>query len=318
MIRDIYLAGGCFWGVEAYFRRIEGIVSAVSGYANGRTEHPSYEQVCRENSGHAETVRLQYDDSRLPLPHLLAHYFRLIDPTSLNRQGNDVGEQYRTGIYYTDEADRPVAEAALQRLQRHYRRPLQVALEPLRQFFPAEDHHQDYLGKHPHGYCHINLAAASVPLSAAEKQPELLDSLSPLSFEVTQNSATERPFSHPYEREFSPGVYVDIVDGTPLFLSTDKFDAGCGWPSFSRPIGENALDELPDHSHGMQRIEVRSREAGSHLGHVFPDGPAEQGGLRYCINGASLRFIPLADLEAAGLGYLKACFDVGGGPNASD
>ena len=308
MSKEIYLAGGCFWGVEAYFRRIDGILAAESGYANGHTEHPTYEQVCREHTGHAETVRLQYDGQRLPLPQLLAHYFRLIDPTTLNRQGNDVGEQYRTGIYYTDEADRAVAAAALQRLQRHYRAPLQVALEPLRQYFPAEAHHQDYLGKHPVGYCHINLAAAAVPLSAAEAQPERLDALSPLQFEVTQHSATEPPFSHPYTHTSAEGVYVDIVDGTPLFLSGDKFDAGCGWPSFSRPLDEAEIVNLHDASHGMQRIEVRSRRADSHLGHVFPDGPPERGGLRYCINGAALRFIPLAELEQHGLGYLKAHF----------
>ena len=308
MSKEIYLAGGCFWGVEAYFRRIDGILAAESGYANGHTEHPTYEQVCREHTGHAETVRLQYDGQRLPLPQLLAHYFRLIDPTTLNRQGNDVGEQYRTGIYYTDEADRAVAAAALQRLQRHYRAPLQVALEPLRQYFPAEAHHQDYLGKHPDGYCHINLAAAAVPLSAAEAQPERLDALSPLQFEVTQHSATEPPFSHPYTHTSAEGVYVDIVDGTPLFLSGDKFDAGCGWPSFSRPLDEAEIVNLHDASHGMQRIEVRSRRADSHLGHVFPDGPPERGGLRYCINGAALRFIPLAELEQHGLGYLKAHF----------
>ena len=124
--------------------------------------------------------------------------------------------------------------------------------------------------------------------------------LTPLQWEVTQHGATERPFVNEYDHEFRPGIYVDITDGTPLFVSSDKFDSGCGWPAFSRPIDDSLLQELQDNSYGMNRIEVKASKSDSHLGHVFPDGPKETGGLRYCINSASLRFIPLADMAKEG------------------
>lgn len=296
MMSVIHLAGGCFWGVEAYFRRIEGVVSAISGYANGHTAHPHYRQVCSGETGHAEAVRIDYDREKLPLEHLLAHYFRLIEPTSLNRQGNDIGSQYRTGLYYSDEADLPILQVALKRLQRHYPQPIRIECQALSVFYAAEAEHQNYLGHHPNGYCHIDLAMAAIPLTYAERHPEVLDDLDDTIFAITQQNATEKPFSHPYHRlPKQRGVYVDVVDGTPLFDAADQFDAGCGWPSFSRPLNRETLLYVQDNSHGMQRIEVRSRHAGSHLGHVFNDGPPEAGGLRYCINGAALRFVPESD-----------------------
>lgn len=318
-LSTIYLAGGCFWGVEAYFQRIGGVVDAASGYANGHTEHPSYEDVCRRNSGHAETVKVVYRSSRISLADILRHYFRLIDPLSVNRQGNDIGSQYRTGIYYTDEADLPVIRAALAEEQQKYAQPLAVECLPLQHFYPAEEYHQDYLDKNPGGYCHIDLSLAAVPLpgKTAARQPfhaeswqkpdqdALLRQLTPEQFRITQENGTEYPFSHEYDRLFAPGLYVDIVSGEPLFASSDKFDSGCGWPSFSRAIGEDALTARQDLSHGMQRVEVRSRHADSHLGHVFPDGPAERGGLRFCINGASLRFVPLEKMDEEGYGAWK-------------
>ncbi|STZ76600.1 trifunctional thioredoxin/methionine sulfoxide reductase A/B protein [Bergeriella denitrificans] len=311
--KTIYLAGGCFWGVEAYFRRIGGVVSAVSGYANGRTENPSYEDVCRRNSGHAETVAVTFDSGIISLADILRHFFRLIDPTSLNRQGNDVGEQYRSGIYYTDAADEQTIRAALAEVQVQHAQPVVVENLPLRHFYSAEDYHQDYLGKNPGGYCHIDLRLAAKPLNAqgAERvfarpsENEIRVRLTDEQYYVTQQSGTERPFSHAYDHLFQAGIYVDIVSGEPLFSSADKFDSGCGWPSFSRPIAYDYITAREDGSHGMQRIEVRSAAADSHLGHVFPDGPQSRGGLRFCINGASLRFIPLEKMDEEGYGAWK-------------
>ncbi|QEY24334.1 bifunctional peptide-methionine (S)-S-oxide reductase MsrA/peptide-methionine (R)-S-oxide reductase MsrB [Neisseria animalis] len=310
----VYLAGGCFWGVEAYFRRIAGVLSAVSGYANGRTENPSYEEVCHRDTGHAEAVAVTFDEAVIGLEAVLQHFFRLIDPTSLNRQGNDVGTQYRSGVYYTDPADEAVIARALQDLQAKYPQPVVVENLPLQNFYPAEDYHQDYLGKNPNGYCHIDLRLAAKPLAADAvasrvfERPSANDIRTMLTAEqyyVTQQSGTERPFSHEYDDLFAAGIYVDIVSGEPLFSSADKFDSGCGWPSFSRPIDRKYIAAYRDNSHGMQRIEIRSAVADSHLGHVFPDGPQASGGLRYCINGASLRFIPLADMEKEGYGEWK-------------
>lgn len=135
---------------------------------------------------------------------------------------------------------------------------------------------------------------------------ELRKRLTPIQYAVTQEAATERPFSGKYDHFDEPGIYVDVVSGEPLFSSLDKYDAGCGWPSFTQPIKNRVIKEKRDQSFGMERTEVRSRHADSHLGHVFTDGPVEKGGLRYCINSAALRFIPVDQLVEAGYGeYLK-------------
>ena len=155
MTREIYLAGGCFWGCQKYFDLIDGVESTSVGYANGPTKDPSYEEVKR-HSGHAETVRVVYDPAKLPLEALLEKYFQVIDPTSVNQQGEDRGIQYRTGIYYTDPADAAIAEGCLRALAGKYDAPLAVELEPLENYYLAEEYHQKYLEKNPGGYCHIH------------------------------------------------------------------------------------------------------------------------------------------------------------------
>ena len=311
-LKTIYLAGGCFWGTEKYLEQIEGVVSTEVGYANGQTENPSYEDVCYKNTGHAETVKVEYDANVLSLKDLLMLFYEVIDPTSVNRQGNDVGAQYRTGIYYIDETDLPIIKESLKELKREYPVPLAIEVEPLSNYYPAEEYHQKYLDKNPGGYCHIGeeefakakaVQAAKKPYQVKSKE-ELENTLTPLQYEVTQNSATEPPFQYEYWQNFKEGIYVDITTGEPLFVSTDKFESGCGWPSFSKPISPDLVRELNDNSHGMQRIEVRSKTGDAHLGHVFPDGPRELGGLRYCINSASLKFIPKEEMAAKGYGYL--------------
>lgn len=157
-LKEIYLAGGCFWGVEAYMARIYGVYNVESGYANGRTENPSYEDVVYKKTGHAETVKIQYDPDRVDLTTLLTYYFKVIDPTSLNKQGNDRGEQYRTGIYYLSPEDKSVIDVKIAAVQKRYDAPVVVEVKPLEQFFLAEDYHQDYLEKNPNGYCHIDFS----------------------------------------------------------------------------------------------------------------------------------------------------------------
>ena len=314
--RTIYLAGGCFWGLEAYFQRVPGVIDAVSGYANGKAAaRPSYEDVVQRGTGHAETVRVTWDADRLSLQDILAYYLRVVDPTSLNKQGNDRGTQYRTGVYYTDAADQPVIAAALAAEQKKYNQPIVVENLPLKHFHEAEEYHQDYLMKNPNGYCHIDIRKADEPLPGkpafnprSYQKPgdaALRQQLTPEQYRVTQQSGTERAFSHAYDHLFEPGIYVDVVSGEPLFSSADKYNSGCGWPSFTKPIDKAAVTEHDDHSYNMHRVEVRSRAANSHLGHVFPDGPRDKGGLRYCINGASLRFVPLDKMDAEGYGALK-------------
>ena len=154
----IYLAGGCFWGAQHYFDCLPGVLETEVGYANGTTANPTYEQVKHENTGHAETVRVVYDPAAISLEELLEQFYKAIDPTSVNKQGGDVGVQYRTGIYYTDPAQKPVIEASLAALQTHYDRPIAVEALPLSNFYTAEEYHQKYLDKNPVGYCHISPA----------------------------------------------------------------------------------------------------------------------------------------------------------------
>ncbi|WP_420832839.1 peptide-methionine (R)-S-oxide reductase MsrB [Treponema parvum] len=303
--KEIYLAGGCFWGVEAYFERLPGVAMTETGYANGKTNKTTYHKL--SETDHAETVRIVYDPATITLEELLAHYFRIIDPISVNRQGNDSGRQYRTGIYYTDADDEKDIQAFLDFMQKKYPAPLAVEKDVVKNFVRAEDYHQKYLDKNPGGYCHIDLSLATKPLYdesrfAVPDKDALKKKLSPLQYDVTQHQATERPYTSEYDAFDEKGIYVDIVTGKPLFSSTDKYDAGCGWPSFTKPITTEAVDYEKDTSFGMLRTEVHSRTGNSHLGHVFDDGPKEDGGLRYCINGASLKFIPYADMEKEGYG----------------
>lgn len=309
---EIYLAGGCFWGLEKYMAAIPGVQSTQVGYANGRTENPSYEEVCYQDTGHAETVKVEYDPGVLALEFLLDLYYEVIDPLAVNRQGPDIGSQYRTGIYYLEQNDRPLIEASLARLQKRYHEPIALEFKKLENFYPAEEYHQQYLDKNPGGYCHIGkrnferAAKARInPIVYPAPDPKkLAQDLSQVQYEVTQNNATEPPFRNEFWNTFRPGIYVDVTTGEPLFSSSDKFESGCGWPSFSKPIDPQVLREKLDTSHGMRRIEVRSRIGDAHLGHVFNDGPREAGGLRYCINSASLRFIPREEMEREGYAYL--------------
>ncbi len=313
-LKDIYLAGGCFWGLEAYMTRIYGVYDAVSGYANGNTENPSYEDLVYRGSGHAETVKVTYDPNLVDLDILLRYYLRVIDPVSVNKQGNDVGVQYRTGIYYTDEADREVIDARIAKLQAEMTAQVAIEVQPLEHFYLAEDYHQDYLEKNKGGYCHINLflvedVIINPRLYSVPDDETIKQKLTELQLAVTQSCQTESPHSNEYYNTFEAGIYVDIISGEPLFSSSDKFESGCGWPSFSRPIDPEVVTYLDDNSLGMKRIEVRSRVADSHLGHVFNDGPIELGGLRYCINSAALEFIKKEDLAERGYAYLVHTLD---------
>lgn len=304
MQKTIYLAGGCFWGTDHLFSLVSGVVATEAGYANSNVPNPTYEEVCSGKTGAAETVKVVYDDEKVSLTTLLRLYFKSIDPLSVNKQGNDVGTQYRTGIYYTDSLDAPVIEAQLATVQRRHKQPLAVECGELLNFYPAEEYHQAYLYKNENGYCHINPSlfqeAREICPKKQVSKTELRRRLTPLQWEVTQNAATEQPFVNEYDDEFRKGIYVDITDGTPLFVSTAKYDSGCGWPAFTRPIDDDLIDETIDKSYGMVRTEVKSASSGAHLGHVFHDGPKEDGGLRYCINSASLRFIPLENMAEEG------------------
>ncbi len=299
---EIYLAGGCFWGVEGYFKKIPGVIDTSVGYANGKTNDTSYGEL--NKTDHSETVKITYNQDEVSLQDLIEYYFRIIDPTSINQQGNDKGRQYRTGIYYTNQNDKIIIDEIIRQKQENYDKKIAVEVEPLNNFVLAEDYHQDYLDKNPGGYCHINIALANEPLESKKNKitkndAELKEKLTKEQYEVTQKNSTERPFTSEYNDFDEEGIYVDIVSGEPLFSSKDKYDAGCGWPSFTKPIDSN-INYKSDKSYNMDRVEVRSKKGDSHLGHVFNDGPKDKGGVRYCINGASLRFIPLSKMKEEG------------------
>lgn len=317
-VREIYFAGGCFWGTEHFFQQIRGVVGTEVGYANGNKENPTYEEVVSHATGFAETVKVKYDPEQVDLKLLIDLYFKTIDPTSLNKQGNDRGDQYRTGIYTTDKATETIVKEEVQKLSKNYSSPVLVETIPLKNFYKAEDYHQDYLDKNPGGYCHIEpglfeMAKNANPAPKAKYQKQdkaaLKKELTAEQYNVTQENGTERPFQNEYWDETREGIYVDITTGEPLFISTDKFESGCGWPSFSKPITKKLIDEKMDRSAGMTRVEVRSKTGDAHLGHVFTDGPADKGGLRYCINSASLKFIPKAEMEKKGYGEYISLLD---------
>lgn len=312
----IYLAGGCFWGLEKLMQSIPGVIDAQSGYANGTGKADAkYQTILGGKTGFRETVRVEYDPAKVSLDHLLLAYFYVIDPTVLNKQGNDTGTQYQTGIYYTNTQAQAVVERIVE-LERGRHKVFAVEVGPLKNYYPAEEYHQNYLDKNPSGYCHISPAKirllSTLKIDAgAYKKPAaetIRDKLTAEQFQVTQQNGTERPFRNEFWDKFAKGIYVDIVTGEPLFSSTDKYQSSCGWPAFTKPIEAPLIVERKDTSHGMVRTEMRSRSGNSHLGHVFTGDRESPNGIRYCINSASLRFIPYEQMEAEGYGYLLYLF----------
>jgi peptide methionine sulfoxide reductase msrA/msrB len=314
--QQIYLAGGCFWGMEKLMQSIPGVLDAVSGYANGTGEaDANYKTVCGGKTNFRETVLVTYDPARVSLDQLLFAYFAVVDKTAVNRQGHDIGTQYQAGIYYADDASKAVVERVAA-VERGRTTGFAVEIKPLENFFPAEEYHQDYLDKNPGGYCHIPFAEIArlsnsvidAGVYARPTEAEIVKRLTPEQFEVTQNSATERPFQNEFFQNEEKGLYVDVVTGEPLFTSENKYESSCGWPAFTKPVESEVVVEREDKSHGMYRVEVRSRAGDSHLGHVFENDPESPNGVRYCINSAALRFIPYDKLDEEGYGYLKTKF----------
>jgi peptide methionine sulfoxide reductase msrA/msrB len=308
--QQLVVAGGCFWGMERYLQGVDGVVATKVGYAQSQKDNPSYEEVCSGASDAVEAVEVEFDSTKVSLRTLVLLFLDVIDPFTVDRQGNDVGRQYRSGLYWIEgmqSEQEGVFRLALQELAEREGRSPVVEVEALRNFFPAEQYHQDYLNKNPGGYCHISIAKIH-NVANRQRYIERIWKLDREQYEVTQHAATEMPFHNAYDHTFEPGIYVDVVSGEPLFLSTDKFDSGCGWPAFSKTISPDVVTEHSDHTiPGRPRTEIRTAGTQIHLGHVFDDGPADRGGLRYCMNSASLRFIPKQDMEQEGYGkYLDA------------
>lgn len=336
-LRTMLVAGGCFWCVESDLEKLPGVVSVVSGYAGGTTKNPTYKNYA--SGGHREVVEVTYDANQVSYEDILIVTMKTTDPTDDNGTFGDRGDKYSAAFYYEDVTQKALIDTLIREVdeQGPYDKPLAIDVEVRPTFWPAEDYHQDYykgtLTQLKYQYYRNasgrndfikrywgtdvgptlpwrnqpNLSTTNQPSYmwndyVKPDQAELQATLEATAFKVTQKNGTERAGTSPLDKNVEKGIYVDILSGEPLFSSKDKFDSGTGWPSFVRPITATAVTEHEDRALFSVRTEIRSAIADNHLGHVFTDGPRDRGGLRYCMNGVALRFVPEAEMVAAGYG----------------
>ncbi len=331
-------AGGCFRCMQPWFDWLSGVVETIVGYAGGTEENPTYEQVAYGETTHRESIQVTYDPTKVTYEQLLEEYLVHIDPTDPYGQFSDKWMQYTTAIFYRGDEQKTIAEEFLkkQAVSGKYEKRIVTKILPFTTFYPAEEYHQKYYLKAKERYNSYknnswrpeyfdemkqkeeelktqegasvswqNLSCDTwIEFDPNKKydKGELKSKLTDLQYFVTQENGTEVPFNNEYWNNHEEGIYVDVISGKPLFSSTDKFDSGTGWPSFTKPIESGIVTTQEDGTLGMSRTEIRSADSDAHLGHVFNDGPVDKGGQRFCVNSASLKFIPKSQMEAAWYG----------------
>lgn len=332
-IQTMVVAGGCFWCVESDLEKVHGVIEVVSGYSGGTSENPTYEDYGK--GGHREVVEVTYDANQVSFEDILIVTMKTTDPTDDDGTFADRGDKYSSAFYYENDTQKKIIEDLIAEVNEKgpYDKPLAIDVEPRATFWAAEDYHQNYYKgtlsqvkykyyRNASGrddfiekYWGVNDHSPTLPWRTADSNAsypwssyqkpslaELESWMDPLAFKVTQKEGTERAGTSPLDKVYDRGIYVDILSGEPLFSSRDKFDSGTGWPSFVRPISAGAVTEHEDRKLFTVRTEIRSAIADNHIGHVFDDGPQDSTGLRYCMNGAALKFIPEDQMEEQGYG----------------